>query len=583
MATPAVLPVADVAQGLDLSTLTPSQRIKLSFELPELFAKTYLQTNLWYMQKEILNSLTVPQARVAVKACHASSKTFTAALAVLWFLAKYQEVVVVTTAPTWGQVERLLWGEVHSFLAKSTYPFPIANLTKIQFPGGAKRLAYGLATSVTKSDEGVKFQGIHAEHVLIILDEAPGVEAKIWEAIEGARAGGNVRILAIGNPTISSGPFHDAFTDNRSGWKTYTISAFDTPNLKGTYFLDQLGESKRLGKKVPGDLLEATDEELDINTLPYLTTRRWVQEKYYEWGPGHPLWESRVLGNFPKQSPDALMSLTWLEEAGASQGIGVGKIKAGLDVAGPGEDESSLTVRRGGEIILHKQWNYSDPRGDIVICLRNLQERLKENIENINIDSIGIGWGICQHLKDMGFPVTPINVCEISNDGDKYFNLKAEFYWGLRLRFQAGEISGLSDEKTVGQLAGIRYKPTSKGQIQIESKEDAAKRGMRSPDRAESIMLAFAERTLVYGALDFFKDMRKLEEAKSLLKPMQVDKPLNCPSCQATCICRAQGEWRCGQCGLQFRAEREVQPIGLRTQSRTDVLQKMDRKIGFMD
>jgi hypothetical protein len=40
---------------------------------------------------------------------------------------------------------------------------------------------------------------------LIILDEAPGVTAEIWEAIEGVRAGDDVRVLALGNPTIASG------------------------------------------------------------------------------------------------------------------------------------------------------------------------------------------------------------------------------------------------------------------------------------------------------------------------------------------------------------------------------------------
>jgi ribosomal protein L37AE/L43A len=565
---------------IDFSKLSQAQRIKISIQDPDLFAKTYLKTDLWYTQIDILNALLQPQARVAVKACHASSKTFTAAIAVLWFLARYQEVVVVTTAPTWGQVERLLWGEIHSALSRSCFPYsdaPNYTANKAALILGPKRIAYGLATSVTKSDEGVKFQGIHAENVLIILDEAPGIEPKIWEAIEGARAGGNVRLLAIGNPTISSGPFHDAFSNNRSGWKTFTISAFDTPNLKGIYTLD------KLGTKEPGDLLEATEEELKKDVLPYLTKRSWVKEKYYEWGPGHPLWEARVLGNFPKQSADALMSLTWLEMAGLSQLVGIGKFKAGLDVAGPGEDETSLTIRRGGEIVFHKQWNFSDPRGEVVRALNDFQDLHKDKVENINVDVIGIGDGIYHHLLDCGFPVVGINVCETAGDSEKYFNLKAEAYWGLRLRFQVGEISGLTDEKTIGQLAGIRYKSTPKGQIQIESKEDASKRGVHSPDRAESVMLAFLERNLVYGALEFFKDMQKIESAKNLRKPLEGEKPLACPDCTAVCISRSNGMWRCGQCGKQFRLESEVQPIGLKYPSRTEIMQKMSRKIHFED
>ena len=125
-----------------------------------------------------------------------------------------------------------------------------------------------------------------AKHVLIVLDEAPGVSADIYEAIEGIRAGGDVRVLALGNPTIASGPFYDAFTANREGWNLITISAFDTPNLQGL---------------TVESLLKLSDEELDKNPLPYLTTRRWVKEKYREWGPG----SSAVGIPCTRQFPDA--------------------------------------------------------------------------------------------------------------------------------------------------------------------------------------------------------------------------------------------------------------------------------------
>jgi phage terminase large subunit len=127
------------------------------------------------------------------------------------------------------------------------------------------------------------------------------VKADIWEAIEGIRAGGDVRVLALGNPTIASGPFHDAFTSHRDGWCLFTIGALNTPNLDG------------LGLN---ELLALPDSALDECARPYLVTRRWVREKYTEWGPDHPLWEARVLGQFPTQAEDALISLAWLEDAG---------------------------------------------------------------------------------------------------------------------------------------------------------------------------------------------------------------------------------------------------------------------------
>jgi phage terminase large subunit len=435
---------------------------------PVRFCHGLLRQDLWPLQEAILRAVA-SRSRVAVKACHASGKTFVAAVAVLWFVTRYRDGIVVTTAPTWTQVEKLLWGEIHRAVQSSRIAFP--QLAKTELRIGPGNYALGLSTN-----EGVRFQGFHGR-VLIVVDEAPGVKAEIWEAIEGIRAGGDVRVLALGNPTIASGPFYDAFTANREGWCTFTISAFDSPNLAGMN-LDEL--------------LTLADPELDQCVRPYLVTRRWVQEKYAEWGPGHPLWEARVLGQFPTQAEDALISLAWLEEAARRPAMDRGgRLTAGLDVAGPGEDETVLVIAEGEGIVGQHAWADQDPRGAVIAALAPYRQRL----DVVNVDAAGIGYFLAKHLQDLGFPVRAVNVGERATDRERYANLKAELYWGLRQRFQAGEVAGLTDERTIGQLAGIRYRHTARGQVEIERKEDARKRGVKSPDRAEAVMLALARVT----------------------------------------------------------------------------------------
>lgn len=418
----------------------------------------------WEKQKEILRSLNT-HPRTAVKACHASGKTFVAAVAVLWWLITHPKGIVLITAPTWLQVERVLWPEIHAAVGRAKYAFPRPSATKLEM--GPNRYAIGLSTN-----EGVRFQGYHGD-VLIIIDEAPGVLAEIYEAIEGIRAGGDVRVLALGNPVISSGPFYDAFTENRGTWNLITISAFDTPNLAGL---------------TPESLLELPDHELDLNPHPYLTSRRWVKEKYIEWGPGNALWESRVLGNFPTQSDDALLSLTCLERA-RLRTEGDGDVYAGIDVGGPGEAETALCVRRGPKIVLQKAWKKDCAWGDVVAALRPFNGELKK----VFVDSVGIGYGLAQHLYDLDFPVSRVNAGAAARDSAKYVNFKAEMYWDFRLRAESGELAGLTDELTIAQLVGIRYRYDSKGRLEIESKEDARRRGVKSPDRAEAVILAFAK------------------------------------------------------------------------------------------
>lgn len=113
--------------------------------------------------------------------------------------------------------------------------------------------------------------------------------------------------------------------------------------------------------------------------MAYLTTKRWVKERLQEWGQDHQLWDSRVMGNFPHQSDDASFSLTWLEEAKART-EGDGELFAGLDVGGPGEDETCPCVCRGPKIVLLKAWTQADPWGSVVAALNRLRSAVSSQI-----------------------------------------------------------------------------------------------------------------------------------------------------------------------------------------------------------
>jgi len=165
-------------------------------------------------------------------------------------------------------------------------------------------------------------------------------------------------------------------------------------------------------------------------------------------------------------------------------------VVAGTDVAGPGKDETVVTIRCGDSILEQGFWAEADPRGQVVHLLNKWKSRLAA----VNVDSIGVGYNFGLHLRDLGFPVQLINVGESSHNPERFLNLKSCLFWSLRERFQAGQIKGLRDERTISQLALIRYKPNARGQIVIESKEELLRRGVKSPDRADSVMLAFAVR-----------------------------------------------------------------------------------------
>jgi phage terminase large subunit len=470
---------------------------------PVKYARGVLGYDLWKIQEEILHAVAA-YPRVAIKACHASSKTLTAALLVLWWIVWHKDGIAITTAPTYEQVRKLLWMEIHRALPHSKVKYPPANHTELRL--GPGNYAVGLATN-----SGVRFQGYHGSHLLVVLDEAPGIEGDIWDAIEGARAGGDVHVVALGNPTTPGGPFYDAFVVNRASWKTFWIDGFETPNLEG-FTLETL-------RTLPQDLPE-DDPVFQHKPRPYLITRRWVHEKFWEWGEKSPLWQSKVRGQFPEQGHDTLIPLDQLEGARLRQPQGANQqaLVAGVDVAGPGSDECVCYVRQGNSIVALQAWNIADPRGHCVAFLRSFGTRLR----SVNVDSAGIGHNFYLHLQDQGLSINPINVGQASNYPARFMNLKAQYYWALRERFEAGEIAGLTDELTISQLSTIRWELTSQGKTEIESKEDRRRRGLKSPDRAEALMLAFAPEHPAFAYAEILLERAKIAaeaEARGELPP----------------------------------------------------------------
>lgn len=440
----------------------------------------------------------------AVKGCHASGKTFLAAGLPLHQLDAYQHSIAVTTAPTLRQV-KMFWEEISLARrnARSDLQGRIPEPSTTGLRMAEDRYALGASSS-----KGVNLQGFHGANVLIILDEAPGIDVGIWEAIEGIRAGGNVHVLKMGNPVIPSGEFFDAFHRARKIHNCISISAFDTPNLQDEF----------TGKPLTiEELLELPEDRLDFVVFPSLITRRWVKERYLAWGPSNPRYRSRVLAEFPTHSQRAVFDQEWIERAKREptenelhRAAGC-LIQVGIDVAGEGSDETAVCARVNGIKLASKAWPDKDPRGAVVNWIGDLVRAFPQYpLGDVVVDTVGVGWGFALHMADQ--PITRGKVWGfkaggVAIDREQYFNIKAESYFRLREMYKENYLSHLPeclDEEREAQLSAIEYEELPNGKIQIEPKKQAKKRGVDSPDRAEAEMMAFArvlprEQTIVFG------------------------------------------------------------------------------------
>jgi phage terminase large subunit len=93
---------------------------------------------------------------------------------------------------------------------------------------------------------------------------------------------------------------------------------------------------------------------------------------------------------------------------------------------------------------------------------------------------------------------------------EKFENLKAEAWWTLRARFERTyeHVNGINsyptdelisipnDAALIAELSTPKVEYTDKGKIRIESKKALKARGVKSPDRAESLVLLFCPTNL---------------------------------------------------------------------------------------
>lgn len=139
------------------------------------------------------------------------------------------------------------------------------------------------------SDKDDNFQGFHAEHLLVIADEAAGIPENTMQVIEALMTSQGTRQLLIGNPTNTIGGFYESHKSDL--YTKIVISCFDTPNFKknGIRTLDQLMAMDR-------DTLTA----LPL-VYPELVTPIWAYERAQSWGIDSPMFQSRVLAVFPEE------------------------------------------------------------------------------------------------------------------------------------------------------------------------------------------------------------------------------------------------------------------------------------------
>lgn len=432
----------------------------------------------WSRQGEVLRAAR-DNDRVSVRSGHKVSKTTSAAILAWWFTFDEEgrpQARSIITAPTGRQVSEIVWREVvalHTRAAKRGYRLPLPGTR----PGTGVRWGDGREVVGFTIDEGEPeaIAGFSGAHILFILDEASGIDDRVFEALDGNAAAG-ARFFIISNPTRTSGAFYES-QQSGSDYKALHIASTESPNVTG----------------------EAS--------VPGLATPEWVAKMREKYGAGSLFEAVRVNGEFPSGADDEVFGAVLVRESmrrALPEAHDPEALVCGLDVAEFGGDANVLAPRRGrrhGPLLRLAQGDSFSVAGQALRAVRKLKRPGERPV--INVDATGVGAGVVAALNSESFtwdgevfrPRSEVSVTAVktgagARDAKTYANLRAELHFVLKEHMKA---AALPDDRELDEdLRAPRYLLDRDGRVLVEPKLKIRGRLGRSPDAGDAVILSIA-------------------------------------------------------------------------------------------
>lgn len=170
----------------------------------------------------------------------------------------------------------------------------------------------------------------------------------------------------------------------------------------------------------------------------------------------------------------------------------IGPTVMGVDPARFGDDRTGVALRTGRVVHWVQSWSRSDTMDTVGRVKRLLDEH---NPDRCFVDVIGIGAGVVDRLREMGYAkVVGASASAKPLDSERYINKRGEMYGEFAAWLEDRPCRLPQDDALRADLMGIMIKRyDSKGRIQLESKDEAKMRGVRSPDLGDAVVLTFFE------------------------------------------------------------------------------------------
>jgi hypothetical protein len=377
---------------------------------------------------------------------HSTGKTFITSVAMLWMLLFYPECHIRATSATYDQLKSVLWNTLRTIINGSAVAKWVS-LGDSKIVNKFYPMNWILALAWSK-DKPQAWAGEHCASPVGVFDECSDIDSTVFESWFGSSHHEGSRTILLGQPRLRQGMLFKSATDPK--YDVEHISCLDVPSVP----------------------------------------RSMIEDAAREYGENSDFYRIRILGQFPSRDnammfPDAYGKA--VEDLNVS-GFPVG----GLDVAGGGNDNSVLYIRKGYVVM----GRYESSEADHTLLGRwALNILISFGCEVLAMDTNGIGYKLGQDLPRMTprLTVVPVVGSKKARNEKKYHNRRSEAYGRLseawpKLRFASSGNTPDSLRNLGRQLAATRMFFDKDMRISVLPKDDIKKelKG-ESPDDADAL------------------------------------------------------------------------------------------------
>lgn len=463
---------------------------------PEAWYADVLDGRWWSKQSEIAWSFAdpeKPQTMTVVKSCNGIGKTAIAGDLATWLMATNDpmELSIIATAPIFSQIGTGLFRYINdNYNAAKQRGFLIPGrfvadpAVKVERLDGGNDKAVMQAKRPADNNLISSFQGIHDGVVAVFMDEAGGLPEDLWIGANAVTTNEYARILAIGNPDSLNTAFHARFLERERyrDWNTISISAYDSPNLTGEVI--------------------HPDPERDKSIKSHLVQKSWVEMMERQAHPNVVL--SKVHGEFPKNDATSFFPQNAMTTAFNCDIPPEGEdVILGVDLAFGGEDSTWVYENRGGNVRQLKKLLYED---DFILLARKIHDiAVSRGAVELRVDAGGTGKGVYSILEKTPeyrgyYHLIGLQGGLASPDNTQWAQMRAYMYDDFRRQMQEGLVDlDYDDRELREQMQRQTYEINNRGAIQITTKQEMRRKGLKSPDELDAAIMSVADLSWMTG------------------------------------------------------------------------------------